>query len=101
MGNRQVDTATMSKFSETFRVCRVFFAHHFGNKIFRVRFYFHKDAGQDVAKTSNIRSILLENNLEGLISKFGTEKNQFLLGGRFHDLTTPVLYSFKLISSAV
>ena len=31
---RQVDPATTSKFVETFRVCREFFADHLGNKLF-------------------------------------------------------------------
>ena len=31
---RQVDPATTSKFVETFRICREFFADHFGNKLF-------------------------------------------------------------------
>ncbi len=33
-GKSPVDSATTSKFNETFRVCREFFADHFGNLIF-------------------------------------------------------------------
>jgi hypothetical protein len=49
-GNRQVDLATSSDFDETFRVCRVFCADHFGSKWF----------GFSLALPQNISQILLK-----------------------------------------
>jgi hypothetical protein len=46
MGSRHVDPATTSESIETFRVCRVFCAYHFGNKFFPARMYFYKNRGQ-------------------------------------------------------
>ena len=45
-GYHQVDPATTSKFVETFRVCREFFADHFGNKIFQNKLCFREDTCQ-------------------------------------------------------
>ncbi len=39
IGNRQADMATMFKSFETFRVCRKFWADHFGTKFFNIRLY--------------------------------------------------------------
>ena len=46
MGSRQVDPAMEAKCIETFRVCREFFADHFGNKLIEVRSFFHRDIRQ-------------------------------------------------------
>ncbi len=46
MGFRQVDPTITSESTETFRLCRVFCADHFGNRLFQARTYFYKNTGQ-------------------------------------------------------
>ena len=46
IGCRKVDPATTSKFIETVRVCREFFADHFDNNFFQNKFCFREDKGQ-------------------------------------------------------
>jgi hypothetical protein len=46
MWSRQVDSATTSKFNETFRVCRAFYADHFGKKVFEIEPIFYRDTGK-------------------------------------------------------
>jgi hypothetical protein len=46
MGLRQVHPVTKPKSVETFRVCRAFFADHFGNKFVRIWPCFCQDIGQ-------------------------------------------------------
>jgi hypothetical protein len=45
-GISPVGAATTPEFIETFRICRVFHANHFGNKFVLARLYFHIDTGQ-------------------------------------------------------
>ncbi len=43
MGSRQIHLATTSKLIETFKICAVFYADHFGNKTFDMKSDYHKD----------------------------------------------------------
>jgi hypothetical protein len=45
-GTSPADPVTTPKSVQTFRVCRVFFADHFGNKFVRIRPCFRKDIDQ-------------------------------------------------------
>src|SRR5438132_1410236 len=115
---RQVDSATISKKIEIFRVCRTFYADHCGNTFIRVRVYFQKDMSQilsmhfrlflhyfvfpltKVLKRTTVKHILYQNytvNSDGYLRQISVNyfKSHLKVDLHYQDLVeddTPIIF---------